>query len=70
MTISDLKCPACGFERAVTDAFCLMCGINFSIYEISIKSYDEKKALDDKEDKNTPDNELKDEHNFCQNIFH
>lgn len=38
--------------------------INFSIYEISIKSYDEKKALDDKEDKNTPDNELKDEHNY------
>ncbi len=64
MTISDLKCPACGFERAVTDAFCLMCGINFSIYEISIKSDDEKKALDEKEDENTPDNELKDEHNY------
>ncbi|WP_027359041.1 DUF4352 domain-containing protein [Desulforegula conservatrix] len=35
MTGQDLKCPACGFERIESDRICLMCGIDFQIYQSS-----------------------------------
>jgi len=35
MNDSNLKCPACGFDRIKSDRICLMCGIDFQIYQSS-----------------------------------
>lgn len=50
-TFSGPKCPSCGFDRLENDRVCLMCGIDFQIYEnASIKDSD-KEALNDQENR-------------------
>ncbi len=51
MTESALKCPACGFERLDTDRYCLMCGIDFVIYEAEINR---QAAIKSKKDEEPP----------------
>lgn len=59
MTDSNLKCPACGFDRIESDKVCLMCGIDFQIYQSSKTKEPDKKQDIISDKKHEPLHEVK-----------
>lgn len=53
-TESKLRCPSCGFDRQETDKHCLMCGIDFKIYEDAMKKEAEKEGVKEEKTSGQP----------------